>query len=98
MDMRHINSNRNSQKPASESNTAAGFHVVGRYRNPDGSLGVEIRINAGCESGGGLTYIGAWGAGRPVNGDGMRHTLRMMLDYHRLAVEEIPFGNIGARA
>lgn len=98
MTMRHINSNSNSERPASESCTAAGFHIIGRYRNPDGSLGVEIRINAGCSGGGKLSYAGPWGMGAPENRDEMRRRLCAMLHDHGDAVAEIPFGNMGARA
>ncbi|WP_242878149.1 hypothetical protein [Stenotrophomonas maltophilia] len=98
MTTRHVTSNSNSAKPASESSTAAGFHVVGRYRNADGSVGVEIRVNAGSSDGGALSYIGLWGVGRPANREGMRDMLRVMLNAHRGAIAEIPFGNMGARA
>lgn len=98
MTLRHITSNSNSNSPASESSTAAGFHIVGRYRNSDGSLGVEIRVNACREGAGNLSYIGAWGTGRPVNRDGMKQALRIMLSAHRGAIAEIPFGNMEARA
>jgi len=98
MTMRHINSNSNSQKPASESCTAAGFHIIGRYRNADGSLGVEIRVNAGSTDGGKLSYTGPWGMGTPVDREGMRARLRAMLNEHTGAVAEIPFGTMEARA
>ncbi|MEL6078825.1 hypothetical protein [Stenotrophomonas maltophilia] len=98
MTMRHINSHSNSERPASESCTAAGFHIIGRYRNADGSLGVEIRVNAGSTDGGKLSYAGPWGMGTPVNREGMRATLRAMLNEHTGAVAEIPFGTIEAHA
>jgi hypothetical protein len=98
MTMRHINSNSNSQSPASESCTAAGFHIIGRYRNADGSLGLEIRINAGCTDGGKLSYTGSWGMGTPENREAMRIILRAMLHDHGDAVADIPFGNIEACA
>ncbi len=75
---------------------AAGFHVVGRYRNRDGSLGVEIRVDASRRGGGGISYIGAWGVGRAVSRDAMAITLRTLLAAHPGAVAELNFGDTGA--